>query len=161
MPTGLPDVIALTTGLADIQTAARVSRTEYVSPGFEHITARYFDASLPEGRPEFCVATAHLITPESQHCTHYFVLHGWNFGLGDDAVAKRMHEGLFAAFEEDVRGLERVDAVLAARAGHADFYEMSVATDAASLAMRRHLKKRADAERALTTHHTFASGDKP
>lgn len=146
-PTGLPPMLADTTGLGGIQTAARVSRTDFISPAFEQLSASYFDDSLPEGaRPEFRLQTAHLMTPETQTSTHYFIDHAWNWGLGDEALRQAMHSGLFAAFEEDVRCLALVEAALAARQGDEEFFEISVAADGAALAMRRHLLARAMAE---------------
>jgi vanillate O-demethylase monooxygenase subunit len=148
-PTGLPPVIARTTGLGAIGTAARVSRTDYLSPALEQLSASYFDGSLPEGgRAEFSLRTAHLVTPESLTTTHYFVDHAWNWGQGQPELAAMMHDGLFAAFAEDVKGLGLVEATLAAHAGSADHFEISVAADAAAVAMRRHLLERSAAERA-------------
>jgi vanillate O-demethylase monooxygenase subunit len=55
-----------------------------------------------------------------------------------------MHEQLFAAFNEDVEGLSALEDVL----GDIDefTYEISVASDAPAVAMRRYLKSRADEE---------------
>jgi vanillate O-demethylase monooxygenase subunit len=148
-PTGLPPVFALSTGLGGITTAARVSRTDFLSPGIEQLSATYFDGSLPEGqRPEFEIRTAHIMTPESQTTTHYFIDHAWNWGQGDTELRKLMHEGLFAAFVEDVEGLSLVEQTLASRDGDPEFFEISVAADGAAVAMRRHLFKRAAEEAA-------------
>ena len=148
-PTGLPPVFASTTGLGGINTAARVSRTDYMSPALEQLSASYFDGSLPEGgRREFQVRTAHLMTPETLTTTHYFIDHAWNWGHGDPELRKVMHEGLFAAFVEDVKGLTLVEATLAARDGDPEFFEISVGADAAAVAMRRHIFKRSAEERA-------------
>ena len=136
-PTGLPPVFADTTGLGGIQTAARVSRTDFVSPALEQLSASYFDGAQPEGkRREFQVRTAHLMTPETLTTTHYFIDHAWNWGHGNAELRRMMHEGLFAAFVEDVKGLSLVEETLASRQGDPEFFEISVAADGAALAMR-------------------------
>lgn len=148
-PTGLPPVFAQTTGLGGIKTAARVSRTEYFSPAMEQVSASYFDASLPaDTRREFSLHTAHLLTPETLNTMHYFIDHTWNWGQGDPEVQRLMHEGLFDAFEEDVKGMALVAANVVDSVDSPQFYEASVGSDAAAIAMRRHLKARADAEQA-------------
>lgn len=146
-PTGLPPVFATTTGLGGIQTAARVSRTDYLSPALEQLSASYFDGSLPEsGRREYRVRTAHLMTPETLTTTHYFIDHAWNWGHGNAELRQMMHEGLFAAFLEDVQGLSLVEANLASRENDPEFFEISVAADGAAVAMRRHLLARSAQE---------------
>ncbi|MEO6293840.1 MAG: aromatic ring-hydroxylating dioxygenase subunit alpha [Burkholderiaceae bacterium] len=148
-PTGLPPVFSQTTGLADITTAARVSRTDYFSPAMAQVSATYFDgAQATSTRPEFSLATAHLLTPESQTTTHYFIDHAWNWGQGDARVQALMHEGLFAAFQEDVIGLSLVAANVQDSQDDPQFMEVSCAADAVAMAMRRHLKARAEAEHA-------------
>jgi phenylpropionate dioxygenase-like ring-hydroxylating dioxygenase large terminal subunit len=151
-PASLPPVFAATTGLGDVATAVRVSRTDCLSPALEQVTATYFDGSLPEAsRRAFQVRTAHLLTPETNTTTHYFVDHAWNWPIDDPALLATMHRGLFDAFEEDVRGLALVERTLAARADDPAFHEVSVASDVAGVALRRLLKKRADAEAARRT----------
>ena len=146
-PAELPPVFASTTGLGQIKTVTRVSRTDYISPAFEQVTATYFDGSLPErDRREFQVRTAHLMTPETRTTTHYFVDHTWNWPIVDAGLQQVMHRGLFEAFEEDVRGLGLVEASLAARQSDPTFYEVSVGSDAAAVAVRRLLLRRAQAE---------------
>ncbi len=67
-----------------------------------------------------------------------------DFALEDASVTAFMHEQLMLAFAEDVAALSRLEQVLAECAeGH---YEISFASDAAAVAMRRHLKERALAE---------------
>ena len=93
-------------------------------------------------------STAHLMTPETLTTTHYFIDHAWNWGHGDSELREVMHQGLFAAFVEDVKGLTLVEATLAARDGDPEFFEISVGADAAAVAMRRHIFKRSVEERA-------------
>jgi vanillate O-demethylase monooxygenase subunit len=148
-PTRLPPIWARTTGLGEIDTAARVASSEYLSPGCQQVSATYFDISLEAGaRPEFTARTAHLPTPQDANSTHYFILHGWNFGQDDPELGQVMREGIFAAFDEDVRGLSLVQQTLETFDMDADFFEVSVGSDSAAVAMRRWLKMLADREAA-------------
>jgi vanillate O-demethylase monooxygenase subunit len=148
-PTKLPPVWAGPTGIS-ANTAARIVSSEFVSPALHVVTARFHDTAVPpEGRPEFVIRTAHIQTPESLTSTHYFIVHGRDFALGEPAVTQFMHEQLFHAFAEDVAGLTAIEQTLA-EAGD-EPYEMSIASDRASVAMRRYLKRRADQEQAAHT----------
>jgi phenylpropionate dioxygenase-like ring-hydroxylating dioxygenase large terminal subunit len=144
VPTKLPPVWAEPTGIRG-NTAARIVSSEFVSPALHVVTVRFHDVALPAAeRPEFEVRTAHIPTPETLTSTHYFVVHGRDFALSDPTVTRFMHEQLFTAFAEDVVGLTAVEQTLA-EAGE-DPYEISVASDRASIAMRRYLKRRSDQE---------------
>jgi len=144
IPTTLPPVWAEPTGIRG-NTAARIVSSEFVSPALHVVTAWFHDTAVPlAGRPEFTIRTAHIPTPESLTSTHYFIVHGRDFALGNPAVTQFMHEQLFHAFAEDVAGLSAVEQTLA-EAGD-EPYEMSVASDRASVAMRRYLKRRSDQE---------------
>ena len=144
VPTRLPPVWAKTTGIAH-DAAARVATSEFVSPGLHLVTAQFYDSTLPESsRPLYTTKTAHIPTPESQHSTHYFIVHGRDFALDQPDVTSFMHEQLFQAFSEDVRGLEGVEQALAEAGDEA--YEISVASDRGAVAMRKYLKRRSDAE---------------
>ena len=105
MPTTLPPVWAEPTGILG-NTAARIVSSEFVSPALHVVTAWFHDTAVPlAGRPEFTIRTAHIPTPESLTSTHYFIVHGRDFALGNPAVTQIMHEQLFHAFGEDVAGL--------------------------------------------------------
>ena len=146
VPTTLPPVWAEPTGILG-NTAARIVSSEFVSPALHVVTAWFHDTAAPlAGRPEFTIRTAHIPTPESLTSTHYFIVHGRDFALGNPAVTQVMHEQLFHAFGEDVTGLSAVEQTLA-EAGD-EPYEISVASDRASVAMRRYLKRRSDQELA-------------
>lgn len=145
-PTRLPPVWAEPTGISG-GTAARIARSEFVSPGLHVVTADFYDSALaPESRQTFRIRTAHIATPETQTSTHYFIVHGRNFALERPHVTQFMHEQLFRAFQEDVSGLSAIERTLAETAGEA--FEISVASDAAAVAMRKYLKRRADEESA-------------
>jgi nitrite reductase/ring-hydroxylating ferredoxin subunit len=144
VPTRLPPIWGKPTGLDGCETAARIARSEFVSPAMHVVNVRVYDSALPEGaRPEFLLRTAHLPTPETRGSTHYFVVHGRDFAQGDAALSQSMHDQLMVVFREDVAALELLETVLADRAE--DFYEISVASDTPAVAMRRYLKRRAAA----------------
>ena len=110
------------------------------------VTAKFYDSTLPESsRPVFQIKTAHIPTPETQHTTHYFIVHGRDFAPDRPQVTTFMHEQLFQAFNEDIQGLEAVERALAAAGEEA--FEISVASDKAAVAMRKYLKRRSMEER--------------
>ena len=147
VPTRLPPVWAKPTGL-EHDAAARIATSEFVSPGLHVVTANFYDSRLPpEHRREFRIRTCHVPTPETRHSTHYFIVHSRDFALGDAGVTRFMHDELFRAFDEDVVALTRLEEVLANPG--APFYEMSIASDAPSVAMRRYLLRRALEERTV------------
>lgn len=140
VPTQLPPIWGKPTGLFGCPTAARIARSEFVSPAMHVVTVRVYDSALPEGgRPEYLLRTAHLPTPETHGSTHYFVVHGRDFAQGDEALSRSMHEQLLTVFREDVEALELLETVLDERGP--DFFEISVASDAPAVAMRRYLKR--------------------
>ena len=145
-PTTLPRLWAQPTGL-DHDAAARIATSEFVAPGLHVVTVNFYDCRLPAAnRPQFQIRTCHVPTPETHGSTHYFVVHSRDFAPNDTDITQFMHDELFRAFEEDVVALTRLEEVLMNPG--APFYEMSVASDAPSVAMRRHLLKRALAEQA-------------
>jgi vanillate O-demethylase monooxygenase subunit len=127
-------------GFTELTTGGRSIRSAYVTPGYHQLVARYYDASQPaEDRREFFISTAHLPTPATQTSTHYFIVNGRNFALDDPEVTKSLHDGMFEAFAEDVWGLGQVQRVLSDTPPE-ELYEMSVKSDSAAVAMRRHLR---------------------
>lgn len=145
VPTKLPPIWARSTGLGDSATAARIARSEYVTPGFHLTSTCFYETTLPpDARPEYHANAAHFPTPETARSTHYFVLDGRDFALDDPTIGPFVHERLFVAFQEDVTALSLLETVLEDK--DSDFYEISVASDAPGVAMRRHLLARAMAE---------------
>ena len=146
VPTRLPPVWAKPTRIEHDQ-AARITTSEFVTPGMHVVEAVFYDCRLPENaRPEFRIRTAHLPTPETNQSTHYFIVHGRDFGHEDPGITGFMHEQLFKAFQEDIEALTRLEQVL--EDPGEPYYEISVASDQPSVAMRRYLKKRALMEMA-------------
>jgi vanillate O-demethylase monooxygenase subunit len=142
MPTRLPPIWAKPTGLDGVD-AARIASSTFHSPALHEVHVRFHACDRPaEVQPERAIRTAHIVTPETATSTHYFIHHGRNFGQDDAAVTAFMHEQLLAAFQEDIDGLEAIEANLANYpAGTA--HEVSFQADRPSLAMRRWLKRRA------------------
>lgn len=144
VPTRLPPVWGRPTGLQHDH-AARIATSEFLSPGLHVVSATFYDNDLPpQARPEFRIRTCHVPTPETNGSTHYFIVHSRDFALEDAGVTAFMREQLMLAFAEDVGALSLLEQVLSESAE--DHYELSFASDAAAVAMRRYLKKRALAE---------------
>ena len=142
VPTTLPPVWARPTGLTGPGQAARIVRSEFLSPGLHEVSVTFYDCHLPDSeRPQFRIRTAHMPTPETATSTHYFIVHGRDFALGDPSTTRFMHEQLFVAFQEDVDGLALQEQALA-QTRPEDLYEFSVAADAPAVAMRRYLLAR-------------------
>ena len=149
MPTTLPPVWAEPTGLTGCDTAARIVKSEFKSPAFHQVNVNFYDSKLPESERKVSrIRTAHLLTPETHNSCHYFIVHGRDFALEEDSVTAFMHEQLFKAFQEDVDGMAALEQVWDTT-DPADMYEMSVASDGPSVAMRRYLKARADKDEAV------------
>jgi vanillate O-demethylase monooxygenase subunit len=143
VPTTLPPVWAQPTGIQGQGQAARIVRSEFLSPAVHEVSVSFYDCTLPEeARDTFRIRTAHLPTPETATSTHYFVVHGRDFAQHDKAMTQFMHDQLFVAFHEDVTGLALQEEVLA-RTPPDELYEFSVAADGPSVAMRRYLLARA------------------
>jgi vanillate O-demethylase monooxygenase subunit len=146
VPTTLPPVWGIPTGLTGQGQAARIVRSTFRSLGLHEVSVTFYDCHLPENghknkRPEFRIRTAHMPTPETATSTHYFIVHGRDFALSDPATTRFMHEQLFVAFQEDVDGLALQERALAQTPAE-DLYEFSVAADAPSVAMRRYVLTR-------------------
>lgn len=156
-PTLLPPVWAEPSGLVGVKTATRVANSEFVSPAFHLVSTSFYDGALPEDERSVCsIRTAHLPTPETHRSTHYFIVHGRDFALDEDAVTQTMHDRLFTAFQEDVDALTILEDVLEHTAPE-DMYEISVASDAPSVAMRRYIKRRAFEEARVAEPAAFAA----
>ena len=146
VPTTLPPLWAKPTGLEGCTTAARIVKSEFKSPAFHQVNVSFYDNKLPEAqRAVSRIKTAHILTPQTHSSCHYFIVHGRDFGLEDDSITQFMHENLFEAFNEDVEGMAALEQVWQTTSPD-DMYEISVGADGPSVAMRRYIKQRADAE---------------
>ena len=144
VPTRLPAIWAKPTGLEG-RDAARIASSTFISPALHEVHVSFHACDRPAAeQPSRAIRTAHIVTPESATSTHYFIHHGRNFALEDGEITAFMHEQLLAAFQEDIDGLEAIERNLAHYApGSAA--EISFHADKPSLAMRRWLKRRAEA----------------
>lgn len=146
VPTTLPPVWGVPTGLTGQGQAARIVRSAFRSVGVHEVSVSFYDCHVPESeRKTFRIRTAHMPTPETATSTHYFIVHGRDFAQGDAATTQFMHDQLFVAFQEDVDGLALQEQALAATARE-DLYEFSVAADGPAVAMRRYLLARQQKE---------------
>ncbi|MDE2456289.1 MAG: aromatic ring-hydroxylating dioxygenase subunit alpha [Burkholderiales bacterium] len=143
VPTRLPPIWGRPTRLEG-RDAARIAESTFHSPGLHVVAVKFYACDRPESeQPSQAIRTAHIVTPESATSTHYFIQHARNFANDDAQVTRFMHEQLLTAFQEDVDGLEAIEQRLADYPEQA--FEISFQADRASLAMRRFLKRRAEA----------------
>jgi phenylpropionate dioxygenase-like ring-hydroxylating dioxygenase large terminal subunit len=87
--------------------------------------------------------SSHLITPETEHSSHYMFCYARDFSLGDPDMSKLLYEGSRATFLEDVDMLEGVQAN---RTGGSLEGLIDVGADAAQLQARRMLNGMISAE---------------
>lgn len=150
VPTTLPPVWGIPTGLTGPGQAARIVRSEFRGLGLHEVSVTFYDCHLPDNgpegaRPQFRIRTAHMPTPETATSTHYFIVHGRDFAQDDPKTTRFMHDQLFVAFQEDVDGLALQELALASTLAE-DLYEFSVAADAPAVAMRRYVLARQQKE---------------
>jgi vanillate O-demethylase monooxygenase subunit len=150
-PTRLPPVWGKPTGLENNPNAGRIVRNEFLSPAVYEVTTRLYDGSLPSGnRLEYQIKVAHFPTPETATTTHYFIYLGRDFAQESTEASEFMATHFFKAFDEDVVGLALVEQVTASTPSD-ELFEVSVASDALGIAMRRYLKDRSDGEQPSTS----------
>lgn len=127
--------------------ALRTSGSRYVSPALHVNTGifRNLDAPATSGIAP-SVQVAQLITPETQHSTHYWYLLARNFARGRSDVSEFMLRQQFDVFSEDAVALERITEAMALDVGR-PVAQISLPTDRAGILMRRHLKHLSDLER--------------
>jgi phenylpropionate dioxygenase-like ring-hydroxylating dioxygenase large terminal subunit len=89
--------------------------------------------------------SSHLITPETEHSSHYMFCFARDFSLDDQEMSKMLFDGSKATFLEDVEFLE---AVQTNREGGSLDGLIHVTADAAQLQARRMLNAMIGAEQA-------------
>jgi phenylpropionate dioxygenase-like ring-hydroxylating dioxygenase large terminal subunit len=89
--------------------------------------------------------SSHLITPESEHTSHYMFCFARDFKVDDPEMSKMLYEGSKATFTEDADMLE---AVQANRTGGSLDGLIHITADAAQLQARRMLSSMIGAEQA-------------
>ena len=144
-PTRLPEALVKLTGLDATADVVRAVRNEFLAPGYYEATTLLYDKARDAAdRPEFSIRVAHMPTPETLTSTHYFIYVARNFAQTDALSHRVMVKNMLSAFEEDVIGLAMQEDMQ--RAAGNDLYEVSFESDALTIAMRRYLKLRANAE---------------
>jgi phenylpropionate dioxygenase-like ring-hydroxylating dioxygenase large terminal subunit len=89
--------------------------------------------------------SSHLVTPETEHSTHYMFCFARDFNVGDPEMSKLLYEGSKATFLEDA---EMLEAVQANRTGGSLEGLVDIGADAAQLQARRMLDQLIKAEAA-------------
>jgi vanillate O-demethylase monooxygenase subunit len=146
VPTLLPPIWGRPTGLEGCTTAARIVKSEFISPALHVTTGTYYDSALPiSSRPKFSIKALHVVTPFTSSSCHYFIVFGRDFVKGDNEVTSFMTSSLFAAFDEDKAALAALEKVWLTTEEQ-EMFEISTAADGPSVSMRRYLKSRADSE---------------
>lgn len=142
----LPAIYAKPLGWEGMK-ARRRSGSQFVAPGLHINTGILTNLELPLGQqqPQPTVKVLQLLTPETQHTTHYWYAQCRNFEVGNDAMGAFMLKANEAAFQEDQVALERIT-VLEQLDRDPDYFEIDIATDRPGIAMRQYLKACADAE---------------
>lgn len=144
----LPPIYAVPLGWSGDR-ALRSSGSQYVAPGLHVNTGilRNLDRAEQSERTLPTIKVAQLITPETQHSTHYWTVQARNFAIGDDEISEFMIAQQLAAFHEDLFAIERITELLQLESGQ-EFRQMSLSTDRAGMIMRRHLRYLAELEHA-------------
>lgn len=129
--------------------ALRSSGAQFVAPGLHINTGILKNLERPDANPDPLptIKVAQLITPADQDSFHYYYCGSRNFARNSSETTEFMQNAQFAAFSEDLYALENIKAMQDADASPG-FAEIDVGADRAGVAMRRYLKKLADAEQA-------------
>jgi vanillate O-demethylase monooxygenase subunit len=145
VPTTLPPVWAIPTGLTGQGQAARMVRSEFRSLGLHEVSVTFYDCHLPEkNRPEFKIRTAHMPTPETATSTHYFWAIARPYQLDDAALTAWIREQSARTFDEDKAMLEAQQRALGDEGSAA--FSTALLTDAGPIQARRLLQSLIDKE---------------
>ena len=143
----LPDLYAKPLGWQN-QRALRRSGSQFLTPGLHLNTGILSNLEIPEQdqQPQPTVKVLQLITPATQHTTHYWYAQCRNFEIHDDEMGAFMIKANGIAFAEDQFALEEISNIQR-RDSDPNYFEADIATDKAGIAMRVLLKELADKER--------------
>ena len=136
----LPDIYAVPLQWQGAR-ARRSSGSQFVAPGLHVNTGLLHNLELPDAaqQPPPTIRVAQIITPIDRTRLHYWFAGCRNFARGRSDIDEFMRNAQIKAFTEDQFAMEQI-----ARMQHTDchqpFTEMHIPTDAAGLAMRRHLR---------------------
>ena len=123
----------------------RLQIASYSPPGINMTEAGY-RLNRDEGDYHFLGRLMHLLTPETQHSTHYFFTHSRNERLDDVALTANMVDGAMRTFSEDKFVLELQQRALLER-GDSRVPNMTIALDAGPIQGRRLLEAAIQRER--------------
>ena len=131
---------------------ANVDRWQHVTwhpPGIVYLDVGCAKAGTgaPQGDRSqgISIWSSHLITPETEHSSHYMFCFARDFKVDDPEMSKMLYEGSKATFLEDAEILE---AVQANRTGGSLDGLIHITADAAQLQARRMLSAMIGAEQA-------------
>lgn len=104
----------------------------------------------PGGRSDFIVRGCHIVTPAQRGKTHYFWGAAFDVPSLTSEVAEKTKASITAAFDEDKRLLELMQALIEADPRGLDYLEVTLGADGAGIFVRQLLNKKLAAEgRAL------------
>lgn len=133
----------------------------YMAPGFNMTEAGFFPVGGSRN-DAFVHRPMHLITPETEHTSHYFWGVARNFRLDDAAVSAGMKKSVNHTFDEDREMLELQDAQMRAE-GMPQIPQMAVNVDIAPVQGRRLLaamiKREQDDPRSVLAPAPLASDE--
>ncbi len=137
------------------QKALRSSGSQFVAPGLHINTGLLKNLEQPELQSEQqreqqqpplpTIKVAQLITPESNHSTHYWYAGCRNFARHQPEMTEFMAKANGAAFAEDQFAIEQIS-ILQSTDTDPDYSEINIASDKAGVQMRRQLKRLSDKE---------------
>jgi len=133
----LPDIYSVPLGWQG-QRARRSSGSCFVAPGLHVNTGYLRNLEGANPQPEPTIRVAQVITPIDRHSTHYWFAGCRNFVRGRPDIDDFMCKAQFAAFAEDQFAMQQITRLEAIDSA-APVVEAHIPTDAAGIAMRRHL----------------------
>lgn len=144
----LPDIYAVPLQWQGMR-VKRSSGSQFVAPGLHVNTGILENLELPAAAqdPVPTIRVAQVITPIDRGHVHYWFAGCRNFARHDPGIDEFMKKAQIAAFSEDQFAMEQIQR-LARIDGAEPFVEQHIPTDAAGIAMRRHLRALSLAEAA-------------
>lgn len=104
----------------------------------------------PGARVDYLMRGCHIVTPAQRGKTHYFWGSAFDVPQISADVAERTKASVIAAFDEDKRLLEAMQAQVSADTRGLDYTEINLAADGAGVRVRQILKRKLEAERAAS-----------
>jgi vanillate O-demethylase monooxygenase subunit len=125
----------------------RAHVTTFFAPAVHVVAVRVVERSAQ--RRSFIHHGIHAITPESPNSSHYFFASSRTYGRDDEVVGKKLRDGFYDAFVEDVEVLEMQETMIANDADRPR-HELSVRADEGALRSRRVMERLIASERMAT-----------